>query len=1719
MKRRRKVFALVCLSTILYQTFSPLTALALTSGPASPDASSFEPVDTSTMVNPVTGDLVYNVPLIEVPGPEGSYPLSLSYHAGINPEQESSWVGLGWTLNPGAISRSVNGFPDDWANTDASRRDYWAGGVTEITSVGITVPIMNYGSINLGLVKASDTYKGVGYGWNVGGSFGVGGQYSPFSVNVGIGSNPFSSGLTLSGGIGIGFDMLGNSSLSIGGSVGENNSVGISASAPYGILSASLSSNAGFSFSTPGYSGKVSNGKEGVVSTHTKESSLNLVLFSRTHTRTRYWTDEVETSNIYGALNPKYFSSSSIGDLSDNIAGDSYHIPQSSYSKIDPEKEQGGAFPAFDNYIVTGQGIGGIIRPFMYQGSIVKQNLIERDISSRRKTIQYNGIPSFPNSIGFRFVGDFSNSLLQDYPAFTSDAASIRAPNIPFSSIARKVVNGVENYQNIDNTLIGSKSITYFQRGGNGNIVAQGGQSKFIAPNALGLDRSKHSAPMAENAVAAGIAGFAITNENGITYHYNLPAQNYDEESYQENNDKSSGLRFNRQTKSAGYAYTWHLTAITGPDYVDRGIIGVLDEADYGYWVSFEYGKWNNEFVWRTPAEGFTPDFDNDFRSVSMGKREIYYLNAIRTRTHTALFEKEARIDGKSSSVETFNKNWSSQNNVSTDYTNEGLYNVNSTQSLRLSHVYIVKNGTVSDLGAASGGSNGLVSSGRTVACAECELPNNVLDINDVNSFGRSTLEAKSLRVIDLNYDYSLAKGSVTSFNFTNPSSKQGKLTLKSLKVRGKGGVSYLPATEFGYELSAIEQNKGYGTIGVNAITGATSKFEVGDLVETDEASPIYCGYVDQVTQTGSTYSYVIKGGAGSSLGYKGIRRTKNPPYQNNKYDYWGMYKADFYSAASSNLSRIPTKASNASTDVWSLRTVKTLTGTLLNFEFEGHDFENVKFGNNWSIKFSTYQKLSPGNYRFTIDGNSGREPKDFFQVGDKLSAIFLKNFQQKSENQNPSTWPSVYDIHEGSDMLVTALNGASMDVSMNSSLENDLFQLDYVDRTQASLIVSHFSPNSAGKRRYGGAGVRVKAITIKAENGVKNRTEYRYLTNNNISSSGTVVYEPLVYEKFPNGNNYSLNKPSEYNQYLNDGLFDSSRFGAELPGPSVMYSRVETFSQILYPDGSKTLPSESTVSEFFSFKDLKISLDEVSPSVPSGGNYSTRNIALRKFVSLLGSPKSISYYDGNGKLVKRIVQKYLHDDLSDDFFATYKARLAGIGYQGLITERFSEVKNVYSSAYSKMVQFGTMVAREEYPLVNIGTVEYDYIHNTKTSSRVNAFDFYSGAVTESINTDSYGNSFLSESKPAYSEFAGMGPNLRDNTMKNMLTQVSANNVYRLNASGGKEYLVSASYNLWSNGGSVLDGNGNRMVQNNAATNGNVWRQTAGYVWIPSSVDVNGMTAVANFAPFPGTNPSGANAAWKRNSETVLMDGYSHVLSTRDFKGNHVSTRYGYNSAKPVLSSTFAKYGEIAFSGAEDENISNGKKLEVNKGAGTVSTSAFHTGSKSLQLGAGQIGFDYSVPVSELTAGRTYTASVWVNNQTAHNVKIYYTLDGVQKTVSGASTVSARTSGSWTLITFDITLSGGTTVRVFAKNDGTGTSYVDDFRFQPKNSVSSASVYDNVSGELIYSLDRNNLYTRYEYNAMGQVIATYREQFGRTPYKVSETQLNYSTKSFNGLSN
>ncbi len=140
------------------------------------------------MVDLFTGDFTYNIPLFELPGPNGGYPFNLSYHAGITMDQEASWTGLGWSLNPGAITRSMRGLPDEFNGDIVTTRTAMKPSVTVGVGAGVGAEFFGADvlSVNLGLSIYNNNYKGVGY--SIDGSVGYQAAIgSDYAGNVGLG--------------------------------------------------------------------------------------------------------------------------------------------------------------------------------------------------------------------------------------------------------------------------------------------------------------------------------------------------------------------------------------------------------------------------------------------------------------------------------------------------------------------------------------------------------------------------------------------------------------------------------------------------------------------------------------------------------------------------------------------------------------------------------------------------------------------------------------------------------------------------------------------------------------------------------------------------------------------------------------------------------------------------------------------------------------------------------------------------------------------------------------------------------------------------------------------------------------------------------------------------------------------------------------------------------------------------------------------------------------------------------------------------------------------------------------------------------------------------------------------------------------------------------------------------------------------------------------------
>lgn len=132
-------------------------------GPSQPEMTAFKSVGSDNMVSPFTGDFSYNIPLLDV----GGYPVNMFYSSGISMDQEASWVGLGWNINPGTITRNMRGLPDDFNGSDKitktlSFRDDKTFGITAGANIKLAgFPIKNTDSTSGLKLGAS-----LGLAWN-----------------------------------------------------------------------------------------------------------------------------------------------------------------------------------------------------------------------------------------------------------------------------------------------------------------------------------------------------------------------------------------------------------------------------------------------------------------------------------------------------------------------------------------------------------------------------------------------------------------------------------------------------------------------------------------------------------------------------------------------------------------------------------------------------------------------------------------------------------------------------------------------------------------------------------------------------------------------------------------------------------------------------------------------------------------------------------------------------------------------------------------------------------------------------------------------------------------------------------------------------------------------------------------------------------------------------------------------------------------------------------------------------------------------------------------------------------------------------------------------------------------------------------------------------------------------------------------------------------------
>ena len=1066
-RKRIRIVAITMLMVFFQSMFGYQVSYALTGGKYQQEYSSYEEPGSSDMVNLLTGDFNFSLPVLDVPGPEGGFSLPLSYHAGISPEQEASWVGLGWSLNPGAITRSIVAYPDDAKGEtesihvqDLTGVRGWSSSIPFLWDIGWNTQVGHNGSVHL-LNTINFTYDKSGV---------KGDPLMVFRITAAIisaGQTATSKGLTFAQGL------------------GKDLATDLILQAPSAIGSSLFSSVP--SVSTQG------------LWEYSRDVQQKLF-----HKNYWYWLDKTRIEQMYGVLNfqsislatyPNSYVSPAGGASPyklaaglkiNNVSQTLKEFPRSSNVSLkgvgndmtyymSPNQEYyRQAFPTnigYDNYSVSGPGISGAIKPYRLEiGSVSVPREMIKDHSrlapvafmnykvpfvyqgsTANSYFHHNGGESAPdpnvfnwgidaelansnpdlntslthslNDVIFsttRIRSDLSSSKRipqkRNIEWFTNTEINGTAPfNLGFNDFLTGANRtnfrttfgiGSQLFFSFDNNIIDGKifldnaEVAKFavndniileiaeNEGGSGwqaysgshTVIAKG--SNFIQVNNVssiptafqtsttnGLNISVVLSTTSNP--VNGIGGYSITNSDGITYHYALPLYEY--ANHSEIIDKTDANKKTVIDRNDAFANNWLLTSITGSDYVDRNANGIADDGDWGYWVSLNYGEHTSDYQWREPYSGFTRDPSNTYDNFSTGRKQLFYLNSIRTRSHTAIFIKDAfRYDSRG---------------------------VNSATTLKLDDIYLLRNEDYNELVTTYGQTSCL----NTI--------NKMWLASTITSPALTFIQSKTLKRISFVYDYSLSKNTPNSFATT-----KGKLTLNRLAVYGRNNAKTVPDYLFEY------------------------------------------GY--------------------------------NPDFQNQSWDGWGLY-----SGGSGN--HLP-HTTDLTPSAWSLTKIISPLGNEINVAYERDVYSSIS-GNN-----VTYEApfLDDENWS---DGITINDP-NAFSVNDEIVIRGTVLYDcQGVEGEIPYNFQST----------VTEVGATYIKIANNPPSP---------PACGGTLILENSGIISKSREAKGG-NLRVKYISTTDEFGEENKMSY-YYTDDNGKSTGAVSKEPEYINSANYSQQYEFNLP-----------------------------------------------------------------------------------------------------------------------------------------------------------------------------------------------------------------------------------------------------------------------------------------------------------------------------------------------------------------------------------------------------------------------------------------------------------------------------------------------------------------------------------------------------------------------------------------------------------------
>ncbi len=666
---------MLCVFT--FQLIWPLSAVALTSGPSQPEVQSFEPVGTTDMVDLFTGDFVYNIPLLDVEG----YPVNISYHSGVDMEQEASWVGLGWNINPGAINRAVRGMPDDFKGETISKEFNIKPEKNVRVGVGVGAEIAGVGSpliklsANLSLNLNASNYKGISTDFTLGGGVNVA-KVASAGIDLGISSQ---NGADIDYNVGLSF--------STSQIVQTDIAAGVGVSYGHGYNTRSGLKDKSFSLS-----GSVSVGAAGVGRRFRSTVPIgikNIIPVVTNSTTMTMFRGQIKIGGEIFAGYPHPSVSGMVSTLSYNNDGSRsgygylYAQEADDASIMDFTRDRDGIYnetmhylPAgnmtYDVYSVSGQGTGGSFRPFRNDfGSVYDPRVSNAGKeASLELEAGIGNLFELGTDISVSKTDITSGPWDQYKRPFTDKRPGSLYENVYFkqageaSAINSSLFSAIGGLNPIKGTATGNipsrKPGSEQERDPRGNLIyyftgeeaerfgvasSTSLQSYSTQGFASGPDVTKETiARVSTERKSHHISEVVQVQTDGRRYVYGIPALNRSQQEVTfacdptgDNNglytindpsDITTGNtkgrdNFFSKTATPPFAHSYLLTSVLSTDYVDITGDGPTDD-DFGTFTKFNYSRKNAAYKWRAPYGNNKAQYNPGFKSDALDDKASY---------------------------------------------------------------------------------------------------------------------------------------------------------------------------------------------------------------------------------------------------------------------------------------------------------------------------------------------------------------------------------------------------------------------------------------------------------------------------------------------------------------------------------------------------------------------------------------------------------------------------------------------------------------------------------------------------------------------------------------------------------------------------------------------------------------------------------------------------------------------------------------------------------------------------------------------------------------------------------------------------------------------------------------------------------------------------------------------------------------------------------------